>query len=79
MAQVLVRNIDDVTLSCLKQRAKQQGRSLQGELKIILENAAESTRKYTLAEILNRTESIRIKMQSQNQTDSVALLREDRD
>lgn len=78
MTQILVRNIDDVTLSCLKQRAKRHGRSLQGELKIILEKASKRTQKYTLAEVLKRTESIRVQMQSRNQTDSLELLREDR-
>lgn len=39
MAQVLVRDIDDDTVASLKQRAKQHHRSLQGEVKAIIEDA----------------------------------------
>lgn len=40
MAQVLVRDVDDKVIQRLKARAKQSGRSLQVELKTILEQAA---------------------------------------
>jgi plasmid stability protein len=40
MTQLLVRNIDTETLDCLKNRAKRHHRTLQGEIKFILEEAA---------------------------------------
>ncbi len=40
MSEVLVRNLDDVTVERLKARARGNGRSLQAELKFILERAA---------------------------------------
>ena len=40
MAQILVRNLDEGVVQRLKNRAKQEGRSLQAEVKMILENAA---------------------------------------
>jgi plasmid stability protein len=41
MAQLLVRDIAPETLDRLKLRAKQHNRSLQGEAKSILEEAAQ--------------------------------------
>ena len=40
MAQVLVRSLDEPTLERLKARAKRNGRSLQAELKAILDAAS---------------------------------------
>jgi antitoxin FitA len=40
MAQVLVRDLDDQTVKRLKERARQQGRSLEGEARLILTRAA---------------------------------------
>ena len=40
MAQILVRDLDDETVERLKARARRQGRSLQGEAKLILTQAA---------------------------------------
>jgi plasmid stability protein len=40
MPDVLIRSLDSQTLNRLKRQAKQHGRSLQGELRTILENAA---------------------------------------
>ncbi len=39
MAQVLVRQLDDKIVDRLKKRAKEHGRSLQSEVKTILEDA----------------------------------------
>jgi plasmid stability protein len=39
MPQVLVRSLDKATVNRLKERAKRNGRSLQAELKAILESA----------------------------------------
>ena len=40
MAQVLVRNLEESTISTLKERAKAHHRSLQSEIKTILEDSA---------------------------------------
>ncbi len=40
MAQVLIRDLDDETVKRLKERAKRQGRSLEGEARLILTRAA---------------------------------------
>lgn len=43
MAQLLVRNLGPETIDCLKNRAKLHHRSLQGEIKTILEEAANAS------------------------------------
>jgi plasmid stability protein len=43
MAQILVRGLDDAMVACLKDRARQNHRSLQGEVRAILEEAAPPT------------------------------------
>lgn len=40
MAQILVRELDEEVVERLKRRAKEKGRSLQSEVKLILEQAA---------------------------------------
>jgi plasmid stability protein len=40
MAQILIRNLDEQTVSGLKRRAKQHRRSLAQEVKLILEETA---------------------------------------
>ena len=40
MAQILLRGLDDALVARLKERARQNHRSLQGEVKAILEEAA---------------------------------------
>jgi hypothetical protein len=41
MAQILVRNLQGTVVARLKKRAKERGRSLQAEVKTILEEAAQ--------------------------------------
>lgn len=40
MAHILIRDLDDETVRRLKDRARRHGRSLQGEAKLILTQAA---------------------------------------
>jgi plasmid stability protein len=40
MAKLLIRDLDDETVRRLKERARRHGRSLQGEAKLILTQAA---------------------------------------
>ncbi|ETW98352.1 FitA-like ribbon-helix-helix domain-containing protein [Candidatus Entotheonella palauensis] len=74
MAQVLVRDLDDTIVDTLKQRAAANGRSLQAELKAILEEQARMTHK---AEARALAARIRQRIASGSQTDSGALQAED--
>lgn len=77
MAQVLVRNLDDKVVSRLKKRAEQRGRSLQAEVKMILEEAAQQD--YT--DFWKAADRIRerLKQSGRKFSDSAELIREDRD
>jgi len=76
MAQVLVRQLDDKIVDRLKKRAKEHGRSLQSEVKTILEDAVPD---YEGA--WKRIEGLRKRLRKSGRTfsDSAALIREDRD
>lgn len=76
MAQVLVRQLDDKVVDRLKRRAKEHGRSLQSEVKTILEEAVPD---YEAA--WKRIEGFRkrLKKSGRRFIDSAALIREDRD
>ena len=71
---VLIRSLDSQTLNRLKRRAKQHGRSLQGELRTILENAAG----LSVAEALETAGGWRKKL-GRRFEDSAELIREDRE
>jgi plasmid stability protein len=77
MAQVLVRNLDEKVVSRLKKRAEQRGRSLQAEVKMILEEAAQQD--YT--DFWKSADRIRerLKRSGRKFSDSAELIREDRD
>lgn len=75
MAEVLVRDLDLAVVEKLKIRAKQNRRSLQGELKCILEQAASNSAIDTGAE----RERIRSMFAGRTFSDSAELLREDRE
>ena len=76
MAQVLVRQLDDKIVDRLKKRAKEHGRSLQSEVKTILEDAVPD---YEGA--WKRIEGLRKRLAKSGRkfSDSAALIREDRD
>jgi plasmid stability protein len=79
VAQVLVRNIDDDILERLKTRAAGNGRSLQAELKLILEASARKDKKLSFKEFIEHTAKLRTATAQRPQTDSAELLREDRE
>jgi plasmid stability protein len=79
MAQVLIRDIPSEVIDALKARAQQSRRSLQGEMKVILEEAAKGSAGKELAEFLRRAKALRRKTSGAKQTDSARLLREDRE
>ena len=76
MAQVLVRQLDDKVVDRLKKRAKEHGRSLQSEVKTILEEVVPD---YEAA--WKRIDGFRkrLKKSGRKFSDSAALIREDRD
>ncbi len=77
MATVTIRNLDDAVVRTLKARAKAHHRSLEAELREVLaRTAAEYERVARL-----REEAARIRAMTPDvpQTDSAALIREDRD
>lgn len=75
MPNVLVRDVSDTVLKKLKTRAARSGRSLQSEVQIILAEAA--ARAEPLPE-LETARKIRNSLTVKEQSDSAALLREDR-
>ena len=74
MAHILVRDVGYETLEQLKARAKQHGRSLQGEVKVILIEATD----LSLREA--RTVAVRWhkRLAGRKLSDSAMLIREDR-
>ncbi len=74
MAQVLVRDLENDVVDKLKERAKSCGRSLEAELRLILEQAAQDSRAAGLLEL----EQIRARLAGRTFSDSLEMLREDR-
>lgn len=77
MAQVLVRNLADDVVERLKARAAAHGRSLEGELRGILEAAARTPKEEALA----RLDAIRATTRPPGPGEPTAaeMIREDRD
>jgi plasmid stability protein len=75
MAHVIVRHLEDETVRRLKERARRKGHSLERELREILAAAA----RHDMAEFKAQAAAIRARYDGTPQTDSVLLLREDRD
>ena len=80
MAEVLVRNLDEAVVGRLKARAREAGRSLQAELKLILEQAArpESEAACSRAAYRALADQVRAALADRPQSDSADLLAEDR-
>ena len=75
MAQILVRDLDPKVVARLKQRAKRDGRSLQAEVKLGLEQAARTD----AAAARRLAGTIRKRFKGRKVRDSADLVREDRD
>jgi plasmid stability protein len=60
MAALHVRNLDDAVIDALKKRAASKRRSLQGEVKTILEEAAFGSRKSRDKPTLLRLNKVRV-------------------
>jgi plasmid stability protein len=79
MAEVFVRGLDKAVVDQLKARARSSGRSLQAELKLILEEAAQSSRaRSSRAGYRTLADEVRATLGDRVQADSAALLAEDR-
>ena len=74
MGQVLVRNLPTDVLKKLKSRAKQHRRSLQEELKDILEQAAE----HNVKDVQAKVNKVRKLFAGRVFSDSSDLIRQDR-
>ena len=77
MGNLTVRNLDDRVINELKAEAKVNGRSLEGELRHVLTQLVDRRRR--IAEFRERTRQLVARTTDTPQTDSVTLLREDRD
>ncbi|MDP2168564.1 MAG: Arc family DNA-binding protein [Thermodesulfovibrionales bacterium] len=78
MAQILVRDLNEEVVGRLKSRAKKDGRSLQSEVRLILEQAAHEPKvNVEMARAL--VEKTRKKFKGRKFPNSVELIREDRD
>ena len=77
MSDILIRDVNRKTLSRLKARAKRNGRSLQGEAKLILENAAGNALQESLAVAAQWRK--KFAKEGKHFTDSAELIREGRE
>jgi antitoxin FitA len=75
MGQVIIRNLDNAVIDALKRRAALNRRSLEQELRLLLTAAARPTPEERVA----LARDIRRMTRRVAQTDSTALIREDRD
>lgn len=78
MAQILVRDLSADTVGLLKARARLNRRSLQAEVRVLLEDAARRSRRLTPEEFSAIADRIRHEAGPQT-SDSVDLIREDRE
>jgi plasmid stability protein len=74
MPNILIRDVSEKTVGRLKTRAKQHNRSLQGEVKQIIEENV----KMSMKDALQRARKIRASFGEKTFSDSTELLREDR-
>jgi antitoxin FitA len=75
MAQIIVRNLDDSVVERLKARARDNDRSLEAEVRHILEQLAKVDNSRAQSIVMER----RKKLQGRKFANSVELIREDRD
>jgi len=78
MAQILVRNLSERVVRKLKAQAKRRGRSLQAEVKEIIEKEAAGS-KLSMAAARELSKRFHRLFKGRKFPDTVALIREDRD
>ncbi len=81
MARILIRNLDDAVVERLKARARGNSRSLEAEVRHILEQSAKvnMATKVDMATARQHVMEIRKKLEGRRFPDTVELIREDRD
>lgn len=77
MGTLTIRKLDDAVIDRLKKQAKAHDRSLEGEVRHVL--AREVSQHQRTAEFLARADALAATTAGVKQTDSVLLIREDRD
>ena len=78
MAHVVVRRINDDTIAALKSRAKRHGRSLEAEIRAVLEESARHPDTKKVWAAIDRFHA-RLKRSRRRFADSAPLIREDRE
>ena len=78
MAEILVCDLDDRVAARLKDQAREHGRSLEAEVKMILCEVADSP-KPDRETAFERILELRERLKGRKFPDSAALIREDRD
>ena len=76
MPDILIRGLNKAVINKLKVRAARSGRSLQAEVKEILDRSAAEM---TYTELRRRAEEVSNRFEGRRLSDSVDLIREDRD
>ena len=77
MANLSIRNVDDKVVERLKKKAKDNGRSLEAELRVLLKQAANRKSPEELLAIADRISAMT--PDDVEQTDSTKIIREFRD
>jgi plasmid stability protein len=77
MANLTIRNLDDDVVERLKQRAKDNERSLEAEVRVLLAEASQRPSRKAFIAMAKRIAAMT--PEGVKQTDSTELLREDRD
>ena len=77
MGNLTIRNLDDRVIGALKAQAKMNQRSLEAEVRYLLKMRV--ARRVRMAELRERSAEIARMSAGMPQTDSVELLREDRE
>jgi plasmid stability protein len=75
LAQILVRRLPDAVVERLKARAKRNSRSLEAEVRAILEESVAKGK----AEFFKAADEMRARLAGRHHTETLELLREDRD
>jgi len=75
MAQIVVRGLDDQLVERLKKQAERNGRSLQSEIKMILQQAS----RVDMEAAQELADRIRSRLGDRKFDDSAELIREDRE
>jgi plasmid stability protein len=80
MSEILIGNLDDTVVEQLESRARNSGRSLQAEVKAILEEAAQpASTRLSRAAYRALADQVRAALGDRTQLDSAMLLAEDRE